>query len=67
MCPLCMAAIPVAERDLLSHLLAGHPVELAILTCVLAIAHARLARRPAEMLAVDSAILIAGVSLSRAR
>jgi hypothetical protein len=60
-----MNAISVAERDLLLHLLARHPVELAVLTAVLAIAHARLARRPADLIAMDVFVLVAGATLSR--
>lgn len=67
MCPVCMTAVSVTERDLLAHLLAGHPVELAIFTGVLALAHTRLARRPADLLAMDLLVLIAGATLSRRR
>jgi len=67
MCPLCMSSVSVAERNLLTHLLAGHPVELALLTCVLGLAHAKLARRPVDLLAMDLAVLVAGATLSRSR
>lgn len=65
LCPLCATLVSEAEGDLLSHLLARHPLALAVLTGCLAAAHLALARKPRDLLAVDAAVLGVGFLMSR--
>lgn len=65
MCPLCLTAVSIAERDLLSHLLARHPAELTVLTAVLTLAQVGLVKKPQQLLALDLLVLCAGVILAR--
>lgn len=65
MCPVCLMAVSATERELLSHLLARHPVELTILAGVLSLAQVGLARRPSDLLAFNLFVLGAGVLLAR--
>jgi hypothetical protein len=66
LCPLCATLASEAEGNLLSHLLANHPVALLVLGACLAAGNLALARRPRELFALDGAVLGAALYISRA-
>lgn len=65
MCPLCLTAVSSSEQELLSHLLAAHPIESALIGLVLSLSQIVLARRPVQLLVADLAILGLGVYMAR--
>ena len=46
MCPLCMVVVSRTEAEMLSHLLAEHPLALLVVSVCLAVANVALANRP---------------------
>ena len=54
------------EADLLSHLLAEHPLALLLASVCLAAANVALAKRPADLLLADAAVLGCAVAFARA-
>lgn len=65
MCPLCLTAVSSTEQELLSHLLAAHPVEAALLALGLSVFQIVLSRQPGRLLIADVAVLGLAVVLSR--
>ena len=66
MCPLCMVVVSKTEAEMLSHLLAEHPLALLVGSVCPAVANVALANRPADLLLVDAAVLGCAVAYVRA-
>lgn len=66
MCPLCMVVVSRTEAEMLSHLLADHPLALLVVSVCLAVANVALANRPADLLLVDATVLGCAVAYVRA-
>jgi hypothetical protein len=65
MCPVCLAVIGSTEQEVLAHLLARHPLALALLTGALVAANLWLARRPRQLLVFEVGVSVAAVAISR--
>jgi hypothetical protein len=65
MCLVCMSVVGSTEQEVLAHLLVAHPVALAILAGVLAVANVSFARRPRTLVALDLGVYLVAMLVSR--